>query len=68
LTLQNIEFSNIKFTSEVSFEIKISKLIRASVTKDIEVSKKDYECIKVTFEAIFGFLNLHIMYLIKNEL
>jgi len=49
--LQNIEFSNIKVTSKVSFEIKISKLIRASVTKDIEVSKKDFKCTKVAFEA-----------------
>jgi len=49
--LQNIEFSNIKFTSKVSFEIKISKLIRANVTKDIEVSK----CIKVAFEVFLDF-------------
>jgi len=50
--LQNIEFSNIKSTSEVSLEIKISKI---RVTKDIEVSKKDSKCIKVAFEAFLDF-------------
>lgn len=37
--------------NEVNFEIKVSRLIRARVTKGIEVPEKDYECIKVAFGA-----------------